>query len=349
MNTNSAHPHGLQAFSKGSETEFSRLDVATLFEGRVRETPDAVALRFEGGALSYAQLNRRANRLARRLQALGVGPDAPVAIQVDRTPETIIGLLGILKAGGAYLPLDDSHPVERLNVMLEDASPRVLVGRREALHALRFQGHVVELPAPDEPCEERDGWNVRGGAGPDSLAYVLYTSGSTGRPKGVCIPHRGVARLVLDEGFMGFRSDDRVLQAASFAFDASTLEVWGALLNGATLCLTSRETLLSPPLLAAKLQRDAVSVAVLSTALFHQLAAAIPEAFGQLRVLMVGGDVLDPKWVARVMAHGKPQRLLNSYGPTECTTSATAHELRSPPTLGRSIPIGGPLANLQVY
>ncbi|MCY1036434.1 amino acid adenylation domain-containing protein [Corallococcus sp. BB11-1] len=315
----------------------------------MRETPDAVALRFEGGALSYAQLNRRANRLARRLQALGVGPDAPVAIQVDRTPETIIGLLGILKAGGAYLPLDDSHPVERLNLMIEDASPRVLVGRREALHGLRFQGHVVELPAPDEPCEERDGWNVRGGAGPDSLAYVLYTSGSTGRPKGVCIPHRGVARLVLDEGFMGFRSDDRVLQAASFAFDASTLEVWGALLNGATLCLTSRETLLSPPLLAAKLQRDAVSVAVLSTALFHQLAAAIPEAFGQLRVLMVGGDVLDPKWVARVMAHGKPQRLLNSYGPTECTTSATAHELRSPPTLGRSIPIGGPLANLQVY
>ncbi|RKH29629.1 amino acid adenylation domain-containing protein [Corallococcus praedator] len=349
MNPISAHPDRLRAFSQGRQTEFSRQDIATLFEARARETPEAVALRFEGGALSYDTLNRRANRLARRLQAQGVGLDQPVGIRVDRTPETLVGLLGILKAGGAYLPLDSSHPVDRLNVMIEDAGLRVLVGRREDVQGLRFQGHVVEPSSPDEPLEERDAWNVRGGAGPDSLAYVLFTSGSTGRPKGVCIPHRGVARLVLDAGFMGFRPDDRVLQAASFSFDASTLEVWGALLNGATLCLLSQETLLSPPLLAARLERDAVSVAVLSTSLFHQLAAAIPDAFRQLRVLMVGGDVLDPKWVAHVMAHGKPQRLLNSYGPTECTTSATAHEIRSPPEPGTSIPIGGPLANLQVY
>ncbi|RYZ40917.1 MAG: amino acid adenylation domain-containing protein [Myxococcaceae bacterium] len=349
MNTISAHPDRLRAFSQGRQTEFSRQDIATLFEAHARETPDAVALRFEGGVISYDALNRRANRLARRLQAHGVGLEQPVGIRVDRTPETIIGLLGILKAGGAYLPLDSSHPVERLNVMIEDAGLRVLVGRREEVRGLRFDGHVVEPSSPDEPDEERDGRNVRGGAGPDSLAYVLFTSGSTGRPKGVCIPHRGVARLVLDEGFIGFRSDDRVLQAASFSFDASTLEVWGALLNGATLCLISQETLLSPPLLADRLRRDAVSVAVLSTSLFHQLAAAIPAAFGALRVLMVGGDVLDPKWVAHVMTHGKPQRLLNSYGPTECTTSATAYEIRSRPAPGESIPIGGPLANLQVY
>ncbi|MCY1044450.1 amino acid adenylation domain-containing protein [Corallococcus sp. bb12-1] len=349
MNTISAHPDRLRAFSQGRQTEFSRQDIATLFEAHARDTPDAVALRFEGGTLGYDTLNRRANRLARRLQAQGVGLDQPVGIRVDRTPETIIGLLGILKAGGAYLPLDSNHPVDRLNVMVEEAGLRVLVGRREDLQGLRFQGHIVEPSSLDEPMEERDAWNVRGGAGPDSLAYVLFTSGSTGRPKGVCIPHRGVARLVLDEGFMGFRSDDRVLQAASFSFDASTLEVWGALLNGATLCLISQETLLSPPLLAERLERDAVSVAVLSTSLFHQLAAAIPAAFRQLRVLMVGGDVLDPKWVAHVMTHGKPQRLLNSYGPTECTTSATAYEIRSRPTPGESISIGGPLANLQVY
>ncbi|TSC22976.1 non-ribosomal peptide synthetase/type I polyketide synthase [Corallococcus sp. Z5C101001] len=324
-------------------------DIATLFEAHARETPDAVAVHFEGGVLAYDTLNRRANRLARRLQALGVGLDQPVGIHVDRTPETLVGLLGILKAGGAYLPLDPSHPPERLAGMIEDSGIQVLVGRRDAAQGLRFQGSIVEPPAPDEPPEERDAVNVKGGAGPDSLAYVLYTSGSTGRPKGVCIPHRGVARLVLDEGFMGFRREDRVLQAASFAFDASTLEVWGALLNGAALCLTSRETLLSPPLLAAKLRRDAVSVAVLSTSLFHQLAAAIPDAFGGLRVLMVGGDVLDPKWVSEVIAHGKPVRLLNSYGPTECTTSATAYEIRAPPSLERSIPIGGALANLQLH
>ncbi|RKH06911.1 non-ribosomal peptide synthetase/type I polyketide synthase [Corallococcus carmarthensis] len=324
-------------------------DVATLFEAHARDTPEAVALHFEGGVLSYDTLNRRANRLARRLQALGVGPDQPVGIRVDRTPETLVGLLGILKAGGAYLPLDPSHPVERLAAMVEDSGMRVLVGGREALQGLRFQGQVVAAPTSDEPPEALDAVNVKGGAGPDSLAYVLYTSGSTGRPKGVCIPHRGVARLVLDEGFMGFRREDRVLQAASYAFDASTLEVWGALLNGAALCLVSRETLLSPPLLAAKLRRDAISVAVLSTSLFHQLAAVVPDAFGTLRVLMVGGDVLDPKWVARVMAQGKPQRLLNSYGPTECTTSATAYELHSPPVPGVSIPIGRALARLQLH
>ncbi|WAS87883.1 non-ribosomal peptide synthetase [Corallococcus sp. NCRR] len=330
MNSISAHP---------------RLDIATLFEAHARNTPEAVALRFDGGVLTYDTLNQRANRLARRLQALGIGPDQPVGVLADRTPETVVGLLGILKAGGAYLPLDPGHPPERLSAMVEDSGMRVLVGRREAVQGLRFQGHVVEPPAPDE----QDAVNVKGGAGPDSLAYVLYTSGSTGRPKGVCIPHRGVARLVLDEGFMGFRREDRVLQAASYAFDASTLEVWGALLNGAALCLVSRETLLSPPLLAEKLRRDAISAAVLSTSLFHQLAAAIPDAFGGLRVLMVGGDVLDPKWVARVMAHGKPQRLLNSYGPTECTTSATAYELLTPPEPGVSIPIGRPLARLQLH
>ncbi|MBN8229301.1 amino acid adenylation domain-containing protein [Corallococcus macrosporus] len=324
-------------------------DIATLFESHARDTPDAVAVHSEGGGVSYDALNRRANRLARRLQALGVGPDQPVGIRVDRTPETLVGLLGILKAGGAYLPLDPSQPPERLAAMVEDSGMRVLVGRREAVQDLRFQGHVVEAPAPEEPPEELDAVNVKGGAGPDSLAYVLYTSGSTGTPKGVCIPHRGVMRLVLDAGFMGFRREDRVLQGASYAFDASTLEVWGALLNGATLCLVSRETLLSPPLLAEKLRRDAISAAVLSTSLFHQLAAAIPDAFGLLRVLMVGGDVLDPKWVARVMAQGRPQRLLNSYGPTECTTSATAHELHAPPAPGVSIPIGRPLANLQLH
>ncbi|MFB1479272.1 amino acid adenylation domain-containing protein [Corallococcus sp. RDP092CA] len=334
MNSISAHP---------------RQDIATLFEAHARDTPEAVAVHFEGGVLRYDTLNRRANRLARRLQACGVGLDAPVGILADRTPETVVGLLGILKAGGAYLPLDPGQPPERLAAMMEDSGMRVLVGRREAVQGLRFRGHVVEPPAREEPPAALDAVNVRGGAGPDSLAYVLYTSGSTGRPKGVCIPHRGVARLVLDAGFMGFRREDRVLQAASYAFDASTLEVWGALLNGAALCLVSRETLLSPPLLAEKLRREAVSVAVLSTSLFHQLASAIPDAFGGLRVLMVGGDVLDPKWVARVMAHGKPQRLLNSYGPTECTTSATAYELREPPAPGASIPIGGPLANLQLH
>ncbi|RKH73007.1 non-ribosomal peptide synthetase/type I polyketide synthase [Corallococcus aberystwythensis] len=324
-------------------------DIATLFEAHASDTPEAVALHFEGGVLSYDALNRRANRLARRLQALGVGPGQPVGIGVDRTPATLVGLLGILKAGGAYLPLDPSHPPERLAAMVEDSGMRVLVGRREVVQGLRFEGHVVEPPALEEPAEALDAVNVKGGAGPDSLAYVLYTSGSTGKPKGVCIPHRGVARLVLDEGFMGFRRDDRVLQAASYAFDASTLEVWGALLNGATLCLVSRETLLSPPLLAAKLRRDAISVAVLSTSLFHQLASAIPDAFGALRVLMVGGDVLDPKWVARVMEQGKPRRLLNSYGPTECTTSATAYELHSPPAPDESVPIGRPLARLQLH
>ncbi|WP_223642178.1 non-ribosomal peptide synthetase/type I polyketide synthase [Corallococcus sp. EGB] len=325
------------------------LDIATRFEAHARDAPGAVALHFEGGVLRYDALNRHANRLARRLRACGVVLDQPVGILADRTPEMLVGLLGILKAGGAYLPLDPSHPPERLAAMMEDAGVRVLVGRREAVQGLRFQGHIVEPPAREEPPEALDAVNVKGGAGPDSLAYVLYTSGSTGRPKGVCIPHRGVARLVLDAGFMGFRRQDRVLQAASLAFDASTLEIWGALLNGATLCLVSRETLLSPPLLAEKLRRDAISVAVLSTSLFHQLASAIPDAFGGLRVLMVGGDVLDPKWVARVMAHGKPQRLLNSYGPTECTTSATAYELHVPPAPGTSIPIGGPLAKLQLY
>jgi non-ribosomal peptide synthetase component F len=214
--------------------------VHELFERRVDETPGATAVVFEGGEVTYAELNTRANRLAHHLRTLGVGPDARVAICAERTPELVAALLAVLKASGAYVPLDPAYPEERLRWLLEDSAPVAVLAHGSL--ATRFAGAgvpVLELDAASPAWAAGPETNPgRGALLPEHLAYVIYTSGSTGRPKGVMVPHRAVGRQVaaVQAGF-GLRADDRVLQFASVAFDAAVEEIFGALLTGAALVL----------------------------------------------------------------------------------------------------------------
>jgi amino acid adenylation domain-containing protein len=343
--------HQLRAEWNDTFSGYPRLStLVELFATPVRRAPEALAVVLGSAQVSYGELNARANRLARHLSALGVGPGDRVGLCLERSIEVPVTLLAILKAGAAYVPLDPSFPGERLAYMAEDAGLAALVTIAELLPLLPavavptvlLDAHARQIAAhrgrdPEDP-------NVS-----ESLAYVVYTSGSTGRPKGVAIPHRAVVRLVRNTNYLDFRSADRVAQVSNISFDAATFEIWGALLAGACLVEVPREVVLSPADFAALLAAQRVSVMVLITALFQEMAREALPALGALRVLVTGGEAIDPNWVRRVLTGAPPGRLLHVYGPSESTSISTWYPLTEVPETALTLPIGRPLANTRQF
>jgi amino acid adenylation domain-containing protein len=324
-----------------------------LFEEQARRTPDALAVVSGGEQLTYAELSRRAGRLAARLRSLGVRRGDLTGLCVERSLAMVVGMAGILKAGAAYVPLDTSYPDERLSLMLEDL--RQAQGRLPVVVAAGTVPAVVlasGLPVADLLAggEEEGEAAVPAPAGTaDDLAYVIYTSGSTGRPKGVAVPQRAVARLVLNTDYVDLGPGDRIAQASNTAFDAATFEVWGALLNGGCAVVIPREELLAPAAFAQALRREGITTLFLTTALFNQMAREAPGAFGTLRHVLFGGEAVDPRWVAEVLGHQPPARLLHVYGPTESTTFASWELVREVPPGAVTVPIGKPIANTRAH
>ena len=322
-----------------------------LFETQVREDPYAPALLFRENILSYGELNRRANHLAHRLLNLGVGLESSVGVCLERSPELIVALLGILKAGGAYVPLDPEYPRERLAFMVKDSGLQVMVGDELALKQL--PDHLIAavdvvLLGVDSECVgdvDDDPPVMTSG---DNLAYVMYTSGSTGRPKGVAVPHRAVARLVRDTDYIQLGSEQVFLQFAPISFDASTLEIWGALLNGARLVLPPPHAL-SLEELGPAIELYGVTTLWLTAGLFHQFVDQHLEVLRPVRQLLAGGDVLSVAHVRRVLAELPDTRLINGYGPTENTTFTCCHPMQGPQLLESSVPIGHAIAHTTVH
>jgi amino acid adenylation domain-containing protein len=330
-----------------------------LFEEQVARTPDAVAVRYEDRTLSYAQLNARANQLARYLSKRGVGPDRLVGICVERSLEMVVGLLGILKAGGAYLPLDPNYPAERLEYMLSDAAPQVVLTQRSLREQLPERS--MEIIALDdgweaiaqESIENLDAKAI--GLRSSHLAYVIYTSGSTGQPKGVMIEHANVARLfaATDEWF-GFNERDVWTVFHSFAFDFSVWELWGALLYGGRLVLVPYAVARSPQQFYQLLCDEGVTVLNQTPSAFTQLIEAQAQSAEQhsLRLVIFGGEAVElhklRPWIAR---NGVDQpRLVNMYGITETTVHVTYHPLTADEiAAGRHSPIGKPIPDLKTY
>ncbi|HWN42365.1 MAG TPA: amino acid adenylation domain-containing protein [Thermoanaerobaculia bacterium] len=316
-----------------------------LFEEQARRAPGTLAVVGEGEEVTYSKLNRRAERLAARLLAAGVQPDEAVGLCAERSADMIAALLGILKAGGAYVPLDPAYPRERLAAMLSDAGARIVVVQEGLEDVLPWDG-TVRLPLHSEDGGELP---VRPAADPEQLAYILFTSGSTGRPKGVAVSHRNVVRLVRETDFARFGPDEVFLQFAPVSFDASTLEIWGPLLNGGRLVLFPP----GPPdlrQLGNILERHGVTTLWLTAGLFHQMVEAHPESLRSIRQLAAGGDVLSPVHVRRALAGLPGLTLINGYGPTEGTTFTCCHVMRSEADLGPgTVPIGRPIANTRVY
>ncbi|WP_046270840.1 non-ribosomal peptide synthetase, partial [Pseudomonas syringae] len=331
-----------------------------LFEEKVQAQPDAIAVAFQAQRLSYAELNRQANRLAHHLIGLGIGPDDRVAICVERGVKMIVGLLGVLKAGAAYVPLDPAYPAERLAYMINDSQPAALLtqrGLQERLPALSMPLVLLD----DEHCQgftECDDNPIVPTLGVRNLAYVIYTSGSTGNPKGVMIEHRGLVNYSVDAArLFGLSQSDTVLQQNTLNFDLSVEEIFPALLAGATLA-PSREIFGSE---GTENHGIYPTVLHLTAAHWHTLVAewhnqpqAAEQRLAEVRLINVTGDALSAQklklWDEVRPAH---TRLINTYGPTEATVSCTAAYVSHDAVAGSegsgNATIGKPMANTRIY
>nr|BDT34839.1 non-ribosomal peptide synthetase [Myxococcus sp. MH1] len=319
--------------------------VHELFEEQVARRPDAIAVEFEEERLTYRELNARANRVAYALRERGVKPETRVGLCVERSSGMVAAVLGILKAGGAYVPLDPRHPLERLAFMARDVGLRLVVASRAHRGVAEKLGEVLELGTWVEASGEVE--NPQSGATASNLLYVMYTSGSTGEPKGVAIEHRNVGRLVRGASYADFGPEEVFLQLAPLAFDASTFELWGSLLNGGRLVVhPPHDPTLSQ--LATLVKQRGVTTLWLTAGLFHQFVDEDARSLAHVRQVLAGGDALSPGHVRRFLEVGG-RRLINGYGPTETTTFACCHAVEHPEQVGESVPIGRPISNTTAY
>ena len=324
--------------------------LAELFAEQSAATPAAVAVRAGGMTLTYAELDERANRLAHLLVTNGVGADVCVGVCLERSLDLIVALVAIVKAGGAYVALEPDYPAERLALMLADVKAGVVITRGQFADKIATATNVAAI------WVDRDAIRIatqrttapRVFAKPEHLAYVSYTSGSTGRPKGVAVTQRGVIRLVRNTDFASLGPREVFLQFAPVAFDASTLEIWGPLLNGGQLVVMPAGT---PTLdeLGRVIREERVTTLWLTAGLFSAMVDERLDDLRGVRQLLAGGDVLPLPQVARFVRAVPSCRLINGYGPTENTTFTCCHPITDSDLLGASVPIGRPIANTRVY
>jgi amino acid adenylation domain-containing protein len=329
--------------------------VHQLFEEQVRRAPEAVAVVFEGEELSYGELNRRANRLARYLRAQGVGPEDLVGVCVERSLEMVVGLLGILKAGGAYVPLDPSYPQERLTYMLQDAAPKVLLTQERLLGVLASQQATMPL------CLDRDWATIAkhpdsdppSHTKPQNLAYVIYTSGSTGKPKGVEGTHQAlVNRVRWMASTYAATPGERCAQKTALGFIDSITETIGPLLGGSTLWVLGHRAASDPETLWAQIKGASISRLVVVPSLLEALLQADPAQFEAhpLKLLVSSGEALSTELLAKARERLGSTRILNLYGSSEVTGDGSFYDAAGATSPGlRGVPIGRPIANTRLY
>jgi len=324
---------------------------AALTEGMV----DQIAVVGEARQLTYGELAHRADGIARYLARHGIVRGDRVGIFAQRSVAAVAAMLGILKAGGSYVPFDPSYPPNLLKFVYEDCRPSLMLVQSSLLapDAVFWEGPGHELADVFEAAIDEPATGLLPEVGPEDAAYIMYTSGSTGRPKGVLIPHRGVVRLVSDNPYAAMGRDQVHLQLAPLAFDASTFEIWGALLNGGKLAILSAP---QPSLddIADSISRHGVTTLWLTAGLFHLMVDHRLDGLKPLRQLLAGGDVLSPPHVAKAQAALPECQLINGYGPTENTTFTCCYRIPRRPEVGPEaglapIPIGTAIAHTQVY
>lgn len=312
----------------------------------------------DGDEVTYRQLDQRSNLLAARLLGAGVGRGALVALCAGRSIDTLVGIVAILRAGAAYVPLDPAYPDAQLAFMLGDAAPVLVLADavmqpRLCALALADGGALAPVWRLDDvarltaqvPGGEHRATVPRDG---EDVAYVMYTSGSTGRPKGVVVPHRAVVRLVTGQDYCRFGPHEIMLHLAPLAFDASTFEIWGALLHGAQLAIVTqaRPTL---DAIATVLTHGGVTTAWLTAGLFHLMVESRLPSLAGLRQLLAGGDVISPGHLRRFLAQAPGALFVNGYGPTENTTFTCCAQLTADTIEPGSVPIGRAVAGTQVF
>ncbi|WP_339371046.1 amino acid adenylation domain-containing protein [Paenibacillus elgii] len=318
-----------------------------LFEAQAWKTPERAAVWHESKELTYRELNERANRLARMIRSKGSGTEHIVGIAAERSLEMVVGMLAVLKAGGAYMPIDPGYPEDRIKYMLQDSGAKVLLVQQGKLDASKLEAEIIAIEIGEEEQSLHSPDHLKTDTHARSLAYVMYTSGSTGRPKGVMVEHRNVVRLVQNTDYVRFEDSDAILQTGAPAFDATTFEIWGALLNGIKLYVSSDNVLLNADHLGRFIAKHGISHLWLTAPLFNQLSDMKPELFAPLKALLIGGDALSVRHVNKVLAAVPGLRIQNMYGPTENTTFSTCFPITGPHET--NVPIGKPIRHSTAY
>lgn len=323
-----------------------------VIEAQVARTPDAVALEYDGVEITYAELNRRANQLARVLRARRVGPDVPVGVMAERSFEMVTSLLAVLKAGGAYVPLDPSYPAERLGHVIEDAKAALVITQPHLADRLpEGCGRVHELDASWEAYADQAGDDLDDAGAPNHLAYVIFTSGSTGRPKGAMNEHRGICnRLFWMQEQYSLSGEDRVLQKTPYSFDVSVWEFFWPLMVGARLVIARPEGHRDNAYLVDTIrQRKITTLHFVPSMLRVFLESQDVEGCGaSLKRVICSGEALTHEMQQRFFARLPDVELHNLYGPTEAAVDVTYWACRQGDER-LTVPIGRPVANTQMY
>ena len=334
-----------------SYTEYPRnKTMMELFAEQVQRREEEAAVICGQEKISYIELDRRSNQLGRYLKNLGVGPEKLVGISVERSIDMVLAMVGILKAGGAYVPIDPAYPPDRLRYMAEDSDIGVLLTqKRLAPRMPQMKARVVCLDRDWDEIAQQSNQSFETQVLPENLAYVVYTSGSTGQPKAAAVSHRSMIRLIRDTNYVQFQGDEVVAQTVNMSFDPSTFEIWGALLHGCRLVIITNEVLLDVERFAEEIVDKGVQVMFLATALFNEVGRLKPAMFNTVKDLLVGGEAIYPVTAAAVLEQGGPERLVNAYGPAECTSFSAWYHIREVARDAAGVPIGAPVANTQLY
>lgn len=342
----------LQRFN-AAPRHYPRASVSSLFVAQALRTPDAVAARHDTGAISYVEVDRASNRVARLLIRLGIGREAFVGVMIDDAIQLVVALVGILKAGAAYAPLDHNAPYDRARYVVSDTGARVILSSQAHLPRLsRLRqdcpalATVICLDANQTDVDREDDRPLADLATADSLAYAIYTSGTSGRPKGVLVEHAAIVRLVVNPNFATLSAETRILMTGALAFDASTFEIWGALLNGGTLHRPPEMALLDPAEIERRIREWRITTMWLTASLFNQFVDANPRMFDGLTELLIGGERLSPAHVNAVRRANPGLMVVNGYGPTENTTFTACCRIST--EYDGDIPLGQPVSGTEV-
>ncbi|WP_212004500.1 non-ribosomal peptide synthetase [Chitinophaga sp. HK235] len=326
-------------------------NISGLFSSQVQQCPDAIAAICGSRQLTYQSLDEQSGKLAHYLHKKGVTNETLVPVCMDRSLEMMIVILAILKAGGAYVPIDPAYPWERIRFMLEDAGNRIIITDAAFRDKMKAELAVI----PEIICKEdlpvltaAETMLPEVSIHPDQLAYIMYTSGSTGKPKGVLVTHRNIITLVYDAGYIDFKPEDAILSAGSLAFDATTFEYWGALLNGGRLVLSEDNNLVDIAVLRKTLINGRVTKLFMTAAWFNHLVDVDITVFEGLKHILVGGEKLSSQHVKKFHHHYPHIAISNGYGPTENTTFSLSYLINGNP-LYDNVPIGVPLNNRTAY